>query len=247
MKRLFILLFICLFGFLSLSAQAFQKAEEAYINGNYDEAINLYEEALSEGESSELYYNLGNAYYKKDEIASAILNYERALLLAPGNGDIRFNLEMSKTKLTDRIEPIETFFLVKWYHDLQDVQSSNGWAKTGVLFFVLLIACLFLFFFSKVTVFRKISFFAGLVFIVVILFTNIFAFNQKNKLSQKKYAIVFEPAVTVKSSPRPDGKELFVIHEGIKVYIKSTLNDWGEIELEDGNVGWIPLSMIERI
>jgi len=248
MIRLFVVLSICITGFLSLSAQTAQKAEEAYINGDYDAAVNLYEEMLKgEGESAELYYNLGNAYYKKEEITSAILNYERALVLAPGNGDIRFNQEMAKSKLVDRIEPVETFFLVKWYQDMQNLQSSNGWAKTGILFFILLITCLFLFFFSKRTILRKISFFAGLLFIVFIIFSNIFAFNQKNKLSQQEYAIVFEPSVTVKSSPRPDGKELFVIHEGIKVRIKSTLNDWGEVELEDGNVGWIPLSMLERI
>ena len=239
----FILFFVFVIGF----SQELPKVEEAYNNGNYNEAIDLYEQELKNGVSSKLYYNLGNAYYKAQQIPSAILNYERALLLDPGNQDIRFNLEMTKRKLANRIEPVEIFFLVQWFRDLQNLQSSDAWAKLSIAFFILLIFCLFSFFFGRIRILKRIVFYGGLFLIVALIFTNIFSNNQKNKLSHKEYAILFEPSVTVKSSPNPGGKELFVIYEGVKIHIKRTLNDWCEIELEDGNVGWIPLSMVERI
>jgi len=227
--------------------QELSEADKAYTEGNYAEAVTLYEKEQEKGVSAKLYYNLGNAYYKTDQIPLAILNYERALLLAPGDKDIRFNLEMAKSKLTDRIDPVGKIFFVQWLDDLQDMQSSDGWAKTGIVMFILLIVCLFLFFFGRFTVLRKAGFFIGLLLIAGIIFSNIFSSNQKNKLVKKEYAILFEPSVTVKSSPRPDGKELFVIHEGVKVRIRSSLNNWAEIELEDGKVGWIAERMLEKI
>ncbi|MDR2681391.1 MAG: tetratricopeptide repeat protein [Tannerella sp.] len=227
--------------YVHLSAQEaeIKAAETAYASEQYGQAIELYESVLKNyGDSYELYYNLGNCYYKTGKTAHAILNYERALLIKPGDSDIRFNLEMAKQQ-TDKIEPLEEFFLKKWFRSVQNLISVDSWATVGILCFVSFICCLVLFFFSKWMRLRKTGFYLGILLFVVIIFTNIFAYNQKEELVNRNGAIVFSPTVTVKSSPDNSGTDLFVLHEGTKVFIRSTVGDWHEIALEDGNIGWI--------
>ncbi|GHU76209.1 hypothetical protein FACS189414_1750 [Bacteroidia bacterium] len=248
-KRIFLL--VCLQGVCSFAFaqdEALKEAEAAYTQNNYAKAIELYRGILTTyGESAEVYYNLGNAYYKANKTAPAILFYERALLIDPGDADIRFNLEMAKQKTVDKIEPIGSFFLVKWFDGIQNMGSSNSWTKVGIVSFLLLIGCLLLFFFSRWIRIKKVGFYLGILLLVIIIFSNIFARNQKNELLNHSYAIVFSPTVTVKSSPNQSGTDLFILHEGAKVAIKSTLGEWKEIELEDGNVGWMPAKDIEII
>lgn len=225
-----------------------KEAEAAYTKEDYGKAVELYEGLLkSYGESAEIYYNLGNAYYKENKIAPAILNYERALLLDPGDGDIRFNLQLARQKSVDKIEPVGDFFLYRWFDKVQNIGAADSWARTGIFCFILFIGCLLLFFFSKWIHLKKIGFYLGLFFLVLVLFSNLFAANQKRELANRSGAIVFAPTVTVKSSPDASGTDLFVLHEGTKVSVKSTLGEWSEIELEDGNVGWMPTKDIEVI
>ena len=245
-----LLLGLLLGWFLPLCAQesTLKEAEEAYAKENYTQAIELYESVLkSYGESAMVYYNLGNAYYKEGKVAPAILNYERALLLNPGDSDTRFNLQVARQKTVDKIEPIGEFFLTRWIGTVEDVYSADGWAKWGVASFVLFIGCLVLFFFSKWIRLKKIGFFAGICFLLISLVANLFADSQQDKLLHRADAIVFASTVTVKSSPDASGTDLFILHEGTKVTIKSTLGEWSEIQLEDGNVGWMPSKEIQQI
>ena len=245
-----LLLGLLLGWFLPLCAQesTLKEAEEAYAKEDYTQAIELYESVLkSYGESAMVYYNLGNAYYKAGKVAPAILNYERALLLNPGDSDTRFNLQVARQKTVDKIEPIGEFFLTRWIGTVEDVYSVDGWAKWGVASFVLFIGCLVLFFFSKWIRLKKIGFFAGICFLLISLVANLFADSQQDKLLHRADAIVFASTVTVKSSPDASGTDLFILHEGTKVTIKSTLGEWSEIQLEDGNVGWMPSKEIQQI
>ena len=245
-----LLLGLLLGWFLPLCAQesTLKEAEEAYAKEDYTQAIELYESVLkSYGESAMVYYNLGNAYYKVGKVAPAILNYERALLLNPGDSDTRFNLQVARQKTVDKIEPIGEFFLTRWIGTVEDVYSADGWAKWGVASFVLFIGCLVLFFFSKWIRLKKIGFFAGICFLLISLVANLFADSQQDKLLHRADAIVFASTVTVKSSPDASGTDLFILHEGTKVTIKSTLGEWSEIQLEDGNVGWMPSKEIQQI
>lgn len=249
MKNIFLLLFTLLFS-VSLSAQesAVKEAETAYTQEDYAKAIELYDNVLKTyGASAEIYYNLGNSHFKAGNIAPSILNYERALLLDPGDSDVRFNLNVAKQKTVDRIEPIGQFFLIKWFEGIQNIFSVNVWGAIGIVCFILLIGCLFLFFFSKWIRLKKIGFYAGLFMLVVVILANVFAANQKHSLINRNSAIVFSSTVTVKSSPDTSGTDLFVIHEGTKVFIRSMLGTWSEIELEDGHVGWMPSKDIEKI
>lgn len=249
MKKILFVLFVQLFT-IGIYAQetTIKEAETAYTQKDYSKAIELYEKLLKQdGESAYIYYNLGNSYYKADKIAPAILNYERALLLDPGDSDIRFNLQMAKQKTVDKIEPLDDFFLTKWVSAIQNMGAVDSWAKIALISFLLFIGCLVLFFFSRQIRYRKLGFYAGLLLMLIVIFSNIFASNQKEDLLHRKSGIIFAPTVTIKSSPNESGNDLFILHEGTKVNIRSTLGDWSEISLEDGNVGWIPSDKIEII
>ena len=250
MKQFFILTAIIL-ATLNLSAQnnLLQQANEAYSKGDFQAAAGLYEELLkANGESAVVYYNLGNSYYKLDKVAPSILNYERALLLEPGNSDVRFNLEIAKLKTVDKIEPVGDFFLTEWFRDVQNLLNTNAWSNLSIACFILLIACLFLFFFSRRVLIKKLSFFIGICLLVIVVLGNSFAYNQKKKLTQRNAAIIFAPTTTIKSSPDNSGTDLFILHEGTKVKLRDNrLIGWNEIETASGYVGWIKSSEIEVI
>jgi len=218
----------------------FRQANEAYSKGDFQTAAGVYEELLkANGESATVYYNLGNSYYKLNKIAPSILNYERALLLEPGNADIRFNLEIAKLKAVDKIEPVGNFFLTDWFRDIQNLLSTDAWSVFSIICFILLITCLFLFFFSRRIFIKKLGFYAGIALLICVILGNTFAYNQKKKLTKRDAAIIFAPTTTIKSSPDNSGTDLFILHEGTKVKLKSKLGDWNEIVTADGNVGWI--------
>ena len=224
------------------------EGDSAYMRNDYASAIQIYESLLQQGEAAEVYYNLGNSYYKAGEIAKAILNYERALLLQPGSADIRANLEIARSKTVDKVTPIPEIFFVSWIKSLINYLSVDAWAKAGIGFFLLLLASLYLFFFSKQVVGKKIGFIAGVACLLLVILCNTFASQQKSTLEVRSKAIVLSPSVTVRSTPSESGTSLFILHEGHKVEIKDgTMNEWKEIRLEDGKVGWVPSSSIELI
>lgn len=235
---------------ISSSLEDATKAEgdSAYMKNDYASAIQIYEALLNRGEAADIYYNLGNSYYKAGDIAKAILNYERALLLQPGNGDIRANLEIARSKTVDKVEPVPEIFFVSWTKSLINSMSVDSWAVCGVVCFILLIVSLYLFIFSKQIVLKKAGFISGIVFLAVTILANVFANQQKYELTNRNSAIVINPSVTVRSTPSESGTSLFILHEGHKVGVKDgSMKDWKEIRLEDGKVGWVPASAIEII
>lgn len=236
--------------FSAVTQKSVTKAEgdSAYMKNDYTSAIQIYETLLKEGEAAEVYYNLGNSYYKADDIARAILNYERALLMQPGNADIRANLEIARAKTIDKVIPVPEIFFVSWTKALINCLSVDAWAKVGVICFFLLLVSLYFFFFAKQIGWKKMGFIAGILFLVIVILANIFAFQQRNELVNRNNAIVLTPSVTVRSTPSENGTGLFVLHEGRKVEVKDdSMREWKEIRLEDGKVGWVPASSIEVI
>jgi tetratricopeptide (TPR) repeat protein len=248
MKKLLLLLGIVVFAFTA-TAQDLQKlANEAYTKANYTKAAELFETILKDkGESADLYYNLGNAYYKSDRIADAILNYEKALLLAPGDDDIRHNLDVAKLKIVDKITPVGTFLLTDWMHSLRNQMSSNGWANSAIVLFLLFIASLVIYFFAGRVWMKKIAFFGGIFVLLLSIFANYSAFAQKIQMEEVSQAIVFASSVVAKSTPDETGTDLFLMHQGTKVTLKDAVNDWTRVELEDGNDGWIQNSNFKVI
>ncbi len=226
-----------------------QEGDNAYIHNNYIKAIKIYETLLStKGLSADVYYNLGNCYYKAGDMAKAILNYERALLLNPGDGDIRSNLEIARIKTVDKTNPAPQLFFVSWTNSLINCMGTDSWAKFGVFSFILLIVALYVFIFSKKVILKKIGFIASIAFLVMVIAANLFAAHQKDLMVNRNSAIIMTPSVTVKSTPNESGTDLFIIHEGRKVSIKdNSMKEWKEITLEDGNVGWVKTADLEII
>lgn len=243
-------LLLALMAWLPSDAGAITKAnaDSAYARQQYQQAIKDYEELLHDGVSAELYYNLGNAYYRTDNITRAVLNYERALLLSPGDGDIRFNLQMARSKTIDKITPESEMFFVTWYHALVNIMSVDGWARTALVSFALAIVLALVYLFSARIWVRKVGFFGGLAFIAVFILANLFAYQQRQELVNRTGAIIISSAVPVKSTPSKSGTDLFILHEGTKVEITDgTMRGWKEIRVADGKEGWIETSKIEII
>lgn len=243
-------LLLALMAWLPSDAGAITKAnaDSAYARQQYQQAIKDYEELLHDGVSAELYYNLGNAYYRTDNITRAVLNYERALLLSPGDSDIRFNLQMARSKTIDKITPESEMFFVTWYHALVNIMSVDGWARTALVSFALAIVLALAYLFSTRIWVRKVGFFGGLAFIAVFILANLFAYQQRQELVNRTGAIIISSAVPVKSTPSKSGTDLFILHEGTKVEITDgTMRGWKEIRVADGKEGWIETSKIEII
>lgn len=233
---------------LSANAITKQNADDEYAKGNYQQAIKDYQEILKAGVSSEIYYNLGNAYYRTDNITQALLAYERALQLSPGDNDIRFNLQYARSKTIDKITPETEMFFVTWYNSLVNFTSVDRWANTAIVSIVMALLLILVFLFAPQMWARKSGFYGSAVFLLLFAFVNLFAFQQKHELETKQGAIVIAPTVNVKKTPAASGTDVFVIHEGTRVDITDRgMKQWRGIKLADGREGWLKTSQIEEI
>jgi len=254
MKKFYI--FFCLISMLSFPLLAqnnikiddnVKQANLMYKQGQYTDAAKLYEEELKKGVSAELYYNLGNSYYKADEIGLAILNYERSLRIDPGFSDASYNLGIAESKIVDNINSSPTFFIKRWINSLIKSHTTNQWAVSSIVCFVAMLALFFLFAFSQTKNKRKYSFFASMFFGFLCVLTLSFSGIRKDQIRKHHEAVVMSGTVTAKSSPDKSGTDLFQLHEGTLVVVKSVLGSWTEISLNNGAVGWVEESSIERI
>lgn len=223
-------------------------ADEAYAAGEYDKALEIYKAVLDKGyESADLYYNIANCYFRNGELAPSILNYERALRLDPSHEDAEHNLEYVETKTVDRIDEIGSVFLVDWWNAICNIASADAWAWIAVTLFILSLVGISVYVFIRKLWVRKVGF---SVFVIALFFTIMSigsSYSRYNIENSDNYAIVFSPTVTIKSSPDNSGNDLFILHEGTKVNIKSRLGQWVEIITSDGSSGWIPANTIEVI
>lgn len=249
MKRINLFFILIFSGFLTMAQetneQLWEKANNLYTVEEYQQAILLYEQILSSGEeSAKLYFNLGNAYFKNGNINNAILNYERAKLLAPHDEDIEFNILFANQFVVTDTETIPLPFFLKWKESVINLFPADIWSVLSISAFILFFTALGLFLFGKNISLRKISFWTGIILIIFSGFSYSFAGKQKKKIENRSQAIVFCPRTTVKSAPSETGTDLFIIYEGLKVEITNSLNSWKEIKLSDGNKGWLPESCV---
>lgn len=219
-----------------------------YTNGMYNDAISLYKQAIDSGYmATGLYYNLGNAYYKKNEMPESILNYERALQLSPGDEDILYNLSIARQRIPDKIEQVPELFYMRWWKSLKNIVPPDGWAKVSIAGLFLLAISFAAYILGRGYRTRKTAFWLGTVFMFFTLISTGITLDQYHKVKNEIEAIVFSPSVTVKSEPDEDSGDLFVIHEGTKVEVKRQIGDWREIRIENGSEGWIMASDIRNI
>ena len=251
MKKIYIIL--CLLS-LNLSVFAVDvkalegEANKLYQDGDYQKAIELYNQVLDAGvESSAVYYNLGNSYYKAGEISKAILNYERALVLNPGDKDTKYNLTLAQKATVDKIKVLPELFFVRWYNSFVSTFSADQWAYFSVALFIAFLIMAALFFHSDSIGLKKTGFTVGIVLLLLTAVTIFFATKQYHRVSDRNYGIVMTPSVVVRGAPDSSGTELFVVHEGLKVQIVESLGDWYNVRMADGNEGWIMKSDLEKI
>ena len=245
MKRIAFFLLCCCC--LSLQAITIEEANIAYQNGDFSEASALYEQLLEEGSAPELYYNLGNAYYKQNEIGKSILNYERALRLRPFYADAKYNLAIATERIVDKVEDTQNSFLIVWMNSLIHLMNSNAWAYVSILCFVITAVCFLVFAFSRRLTLRKSAFHLAWIILLLCVLSGVFSAVSYHRFTSRSEAIVMQGVATVKSSPDVSGTDLFILHEGIKVTIKDSLGKWDEIVLPNGHRGWIEHAMLERI
>lgn len=223
-------------------------ADSAYAKEDFATAQKTYLKITKMGESATVCYNLGNCYYRQDDIARAILWYERASLLSPGDEDIRFNLDMARSKTIDRVIPKHEFFFVTWYHTMTNWMSADAWARLSLVFFILCLVSLALYIYGQQIWLRKTGFTLSIVLLMLTIVGNICAWSQGSRLANRDGAIVMAPSAVVKSTPAASGNDLFVLHEGTYVSIRdNSLSEWAEVTLADGKQGWIEKKLIEVI
>ena len=246
--NMLLLMGIMLITSLSVSAITKNDADSEYKRGNYQQAIHDYEELLKHGVSADLYYNLGNAYFRTDNITQSILAYERARMISPGDADIRHNLQIAASKTIDKITPEGEMFFVTWYQSLVNFTGVDNWAYTAITSIILVLILVFMFLFAPTVTFRKLGFYGAVIFFTLFVFSNFFAYEQRKGLNNRMGAVVIAPSVSVKKSPSNTSTDDFIIHEGTKVKILDKgLKDWREVRLPDGREGWLKPSQIEEI
>jgi tetratricopeptide (TPR) repeat protein len=215
-------------------------ANQKYADAEYQKAITYYQQILDNNyHAGELYYNLGNCYFKTGKIGLAILNYERAKKILPDDKDIQNNLQMANLQIEDKMDMLPKLFLSQWKDGLVGLMSERDWSLFCLVSFLFSLVLLSIYFLSSKISLRKFGLFAGLVFFVTAL-SLYFVAQQSYKLTTTSSdGIILSPSITVLSSPNQNGTKLFILHEGSKVELVQTEDEWSEIKLANGNVGWI--------
>ena len=248
-KLLLLLLMISVEVFVAqTSSDLFSKANAEYKNENYQEAINLYQQIEEHNVvSSSLYYNLGNCFYKLNDVANTIYYYEKALLLNPLNEDVTNNLEFAKRMTIDNIEALPKTFLQKLKLNYIQKFSYNQWAIITVIlsFFT---ALFFLFFyFSGFSNKKRIYFLISILSFILLIISTTISYNQHNIYINTRAAIIFSPKVIIKNAPTINSEEIFTLHEGTKISILDSVDNWKKIKLADGKVGWISADDLKEL
>jgi tetratricopeptide (TPR) repeat protein len=252
MKRIIYLLLIIVMPICALANDEasilLKKGNDQYAKGQYKEAITTYQKIVDDGHQSALvYYNLGNAYFKNEDVPSALLYYEKAHKLSPGDEDINFNIQFANQKTTDKVEAGTEFFITKWWHSFILRFSLTTLAVMAILFIIAGSALSIIYRFTNSVSIKKLSFYSALV-LLLFGFASMFVANSQDQYFDAHHsAIIFSTSVNVKSGPTPGSKNLFLIHDGTKVEILENNNGWMKIRLASGNEGWINASDAKEI
>ena len=246
MKHLvYIFLFITSFVF---AQSGFEKGNVLYQKGQYEQAIQAYESVLdSRQQSADLYFNLGNCYYKLNKVAPSIYNYEKALVLAPEDVDITNNLKFAQKLTIDEVKEVPKVGFAKLLHDFTGMYHYNTWAWISIVFGLMFLGFFIGYYFSLAVVLKRIFFFGMFVWVLFLLVSVGAAIFEKNHFVTDRPAIVFAEVIDVKSEPQKASPATFVLHEGTKVFVKEILGKWKKIELTDGTEGWIESGAIREV
>ena len=249
MKKLFFscLLVISTLGWSQNNA-LFDQGKAHYKNAKYQDAITTWTKILDHGEHApELYFNLGNAHYKLNKVGPSIYYYEKALQLAPNDGDIKNNLAFAENARIDAIEPLPKTVFSKWYQSVAGVFTYDGWAKLGVMGAILFMLLFLLYWFSMQERKKRLFFSMSLISMFLMVIAVVMAFQTYQDAVRDRPAIIFAESTDVKNEPKMGGEVAFVLHEGTKVQILLEEENWIRIQLANGKDGWIPLSDVKEL
>jgi len=228
--------------------ELFRRGNELFQAGKYEEARESWAAVLAQGwESGELYFNLGNAYYKSGKIAPAILSYERAARFMPEDEDLQHNLQLAGMLITDRIEPAPRLFVWEFWDAVKAFFSMSGIAWLAYALFTALCAAAAAFLLARTYGARKWSLVAGGLAGALLVASLVVFFAKRSDMTVRDEAIVLADVATAKNAPDAGGSDAFVLHAGVKVRILERVGDWEKVRLADGKVGWIEAGTAERI
>ncbi len=249
MKKLsYIFIFLFSLGTFPQNETVFAEANKLYNEAKYQDAIDTYESIIKSGQhSAELYFNLGNANYKLNRIAPSVYYYEKAIRLDPKDTEILNNLAFAQNMTIDAIEEVPEVGMSKFLNKIINIFDFDIWAKLSILFMLLFVGLFLLYYFSYTTRKKRVAFMTSNVSLFLMLLSLAFAFQKYNLMQKDKPAIVFSQEAEVKSEPNLRSSEAFRIHEGTKVQILDTVNNWKKIKLVDGKTGWIPSDDIKAL
>lgn len=250
MKKAYVILFM-LMVVTEVSATTdslYQKANSFYQAGEFETALIVYRDIVDAGfESSDLYYNMGNASYRSNSIGYAVLYYEKALKLNPSHDDALHNLEFISRYRVDTFEQVPEFFLRSWTNALVKIFSEQVWSTLAIILFIIILLNVLIYLFSQRLLIKKAGFVTALVGLLLFIISFSSGLAQHRSITQPDVAIILSPSVVVKSSPSDTGTELFILHEGTRVRVNEEVSGWHNIRVIDGREGWIQSIDFESI
>lgn len=241
MKKILFLLLIITNTIAAQSVDSlFVDANELYRNGEFEKAIEKYKKIeTTEKISSELFYNLGNAYYKLNKVGPSIFYYEKALKINPLNEDVKNNLVFAKRLALDNIEEVPKTVFQKFNINYLQKLSYNNWAIVTVVFSFLAAILFLLFYFSDSPIKKRFYFTVSIICFLFLMSTLFITYHQYNFSKNNIEAIVFAEKTEVKNAPTVNAEEVFTLHEGTKVIVLDAIDNWKKIKIADGKQGWI--------
>ncbi|MCG9791860.1 tetratricopeptide repeat protein [Flavobacterium algicola] len=226
----------------------FDKGNDLYQKGQYKEAAVAYENILKSGkQSADLYYNLANSYYKLNQVAPAIYNYEKALILNPDDIDIANNLKFAQKRTVDEIKVVSKVGFAKLLRDFTGIYHFNTWGWIAIGFAFAFLICFLGYYFSNLTLVKRAFFFGMFIFLVFVFASVASAMFEKSYYENEKPAIVFAEIAAVYGEPKVSSTTILDLHEGTKVYVLESVSHWKKIQLTDGSEGWIDSKMIKEV
>lgn len=239
-KLLYILFFISSFASSQTADALFKEANDLYKVGKYEEALALYQKIEAQNIiSSELFYNIGNCYYKLNNVAETIYSYETALLIDPLNEDARNNLIFAKRLTIDTIEALPKSIFQKFDEQYVKKLSYDNWAILAVIFSALSALLFLLFYFSHRPTKKRLFFTSSAICVLLFIVSISFSYKEYNFSISNIDAIIFAEETEIKNAPTFNSENVFTLHEGTKVKVLDSIDNWKKIKLDDGKIGWI--------
>ncbi|HKL02253.1 MAG TPA: tetratricopeptide repeat protein [Cryomorphaceae bacterium] len=234
-------------GESQLAKNAFAEGTNHYKEGNYEEALEDFLEAEKTAEGFAINFNIGNTYFKLNQIPESILHYERALKYQPANEDLLYNLRLANDRIVDKIETLPRSKLNRWWREFRYGMGPDGWGYIALAWSLVSAFLLFVFFYSRRRGLKRLGFYGGIIGLILMVLSTTLAKSADAFRNTHNSGVVFTDKVDVKGEPREESTLVFVLHAGTKVTLVQQVEDWYEVELASGNRGWMKADDLEEI